>query len=237
MVPIDNVYRTVLNILNKEQRGFITDREFNTLAKQAQTEIFESYFAGQNRLIISNRMSASDYADVIKNMEEKITFFENTATVSARTALGVSGSTINGYAYPSDFYRLSTVAVGGIIADEVEHGKLPYILRAPLTSPTDAQPIYTRHQGGVIVYPTSYTGAVTMTYVREPATPNWIGGVMNGQIVASPGTTGYQNFELHASEEPELVAKILAYSGVLVRDQEAAQAGILASQSIKQDES
>ena len=237
MVPIDSVYRTVLNILNKEQRGFITDREFNTLAQQAQIEIFESYFAGQNRLILSGRMSSSDYADVVKNIEEKITFFENTATISARSALGVTGSTVNGYAYPSDFYRLSAVIVGGIIADEVMHNKLPYVLRAPLTSPTDAQPIYTRHQGGVVVYPLTYTGAVNMTYVREPATPNWIGGVMNGQIIASPSTTGYQDFELHASEEPDLVAKILAYSGVIVRDTEAAQAGILADQAIKQDKS
>ena len=41
MVSIDNVYKTVLNILNKENRGYIVPREFNTLANQAQNEIFE----------------------------------------------------------------------------------------------------------------------------------------------------------------------------------------------------
>lgn len=39
MVSIDNVYKTVLNILNKENRGYITPAEINSLANQAQNEI------------------------------------------------------------------------------------------------------------------------------------------------------------------------------------------------------
>jgi len=57
MVSIDNVYKTVLNILNKENRGYIVPREFNTLANQAQSEIFEGYFSLRN-YVISND---SDY--------------------------------------------------------------------------------------------------------------------------------------------------------------------------------
>ena len=45
MVLTDSVYKTVLNILNKENRGYVTPAEFNTLAKQAQNEIFEGYFS------------------------------------------------------------------------------------------------------------------------------------------------------------------------------------------------
>ena len=44
MVPIGRVYETVLSILNKEQRGYITIPEFNQFATQAQKEIFEGYF-------------------------------------------------------------------------------------------------------------------------------------------------------------------------------------------------
>ena len=77
MVSIDNVYKTVLNILNKENRGYIVPREFNTLALQAQSEIFEGYFSSRNYAITND----SDYSDIKKNIEEKIALFENEETI------------------------------------------------------------------------------------------------------------------------------------------------------------
>ena len=50
MVNINTVYTTVLYILNKEQRGYVTPAEFNSLAVQVQEEIFESYFPDGNQL-------------------------------------------------------------------------------------------------------------------------------------------------------------------------------------------
>ena len=43
-VNVDTVYQTVLAIANKEQRGYLTPEEFNSLAEQVQLEIFEKYF-------------------------------------------------------------------------------------------------------------------------------------------------------------------------------------------------
>ena len=43
-VSVDTVYKTVLSILNKEQRGYMTPDEFNKIGTQVQLEIFESYF-------------------------------------------------------------------------------------------------------------------------------------------------------------------------------------------------
>jgi len=47
MVNINEVYKIVLTITNKDNRGYITPEEFNNLADQAQNEIFESYFNKQ----------------------------------------------------------------------------------------------------------------------------------------------------------------------------------------------
>ena len=46
-VNINNVSQTVLVIINKDNRGYITPEEFNRLAALAQNEIFESYFNKQ----------------------------------------------------------------------------------------------------------------------------------------------------------------------------------------------
>ena len=49
-VNINTVYTTVLYILNKEQRGYITQAEFNSLATQVQEEIVKSYLTEGNQL-------------------------------------------------------------------------------------------------------------------------------------------------------------------------------------------
>ena len=234
MVAIDNVYKTVLNILNKENRGYITPTEFNTLAKQAQTEIFESYFTAQYRSM-QGPMSDGDYSDIMRNYEEKITLFDNVETIRRTGFQNPEGDVTEGYyPYPSNFYRLGVVTVDGRIADEVSHKDVHYINLSPLTAPTKKQPVYTRHEQGLLVFPQNEVNEISIIYVREPATPQWIGGTMMGQVVPNTQDSAYQNFELHPSEEPELVAKILAYSGVIVRAQDVVQAASAKDQQITQ---
>ena len=50
-INVNNVYQTVLLILNKEQRGYMTPVEFNKTGAQAQLEIFETYFDSLNQQI------------------------------------------------------------------------------------------------------------------------------------------------------------------------------------------
>ena len=76
-INVNTVYKTVLSILNKEQRGYMTPQEFNTIATQVQLEIFEQYFEDLNQhLRVQN--SDSDYADRIAIIEEKMSIFKTT---------------------------------------------------------------------------------------------------------------------------------------------------------------
>ena len=54
---IDDVRRTVLNIVNKDNRGYITPDEFNTFARMAQNEIFEQYmYSYTNEIVKQNNL-------------------------------------------------------------------------------------------------------------------------------------------------------------------------------------
>ena len=56
-INVNTVYNTVLTILNKEQRGYLTPYEFNKVANQVQLEIFENYFEDYNQFL---RMPKTD---------------------------------------------------------------------------------------------------------------------------------------------------------------------------------
>jgi len=233
MVSIDNVYKTVLNILNKENRGYITPAEINSLANQAQNEIFEGYFSLRN-YVVSND---SDYSDIRKNVEEKIALFENEETISAGTFSNAAGNTTSSYyAYPSNFFRLGTVSTSAIHASEVSSQKILYLNRSPLTKPTVNNPVYVRHEGGVVMYPTTGITSIDINYIRKPAEVKWVGGTAGGQVVANTSASDYKDFELHTSEQHELVVKILSYAGVIIRAADVTQAAAAKEQQIIQSE-
>jgi hypothetical protein len=75
-INVDTVYKTVLLILNKEQRGYMTPDEFNKTATQVQLEIFESYFDDLNQQLRVPD-NDSEYADRQKNLQEKLAVFHS----------------------------------------------------------------------------------------------------------------------------------------------------------------
>ena len=88
-INVNTVYQTVLLILNKEQRGYMTPLEFNKIGTQTQLEIFETYFDSLNQQLRVPQADI-DYADRIVNLDEKLSIFKTTGdcTYSSTTEIG-----------------------------------------------------------------------------------------------------------------------------------------------------
>ena len=224
-ISVDTVYRTVLLIINKEQRGYITPDEFNKTATQVQLEIFNDYFDSLNQQI---RIPDNDteYADRVKNLQQKIAIFQ-TDGACAPIAGGFNIPAVN------DFYKLGTV----IYNDDkevqyVQPNELLELNLSPITKPTKYWPVYTFKDFIIKVYPTTITSGITCTYIRKPADPRWgfTTSAPNYQYVynstqynAISNPTGSQNFELHPIEQTNLITRILLYSGIVIKDPQIVQ--------------
>ena len=213
-LSVDTVYQRVLAILNKEQRGFITPEEFNLFANQAQLDIFEQYFYDINQF---GRMHGNDteYADMLDNLNEKISLFETSATLT-RTG--------NYFVLPSDLYRIGTITYGSVEVERVNKNEYLYANSAPLTKPTNTRPIYTKGVSGIKAYGTAEfttTGNISCNYVKKPATVVWGYTTVSGSAVYNASTS--TNFSLHDSEEVDIVITILALCGLSLKDTEVYQ--------------
>jgi hypothetical protein len=173
MVNVNTVYKTVLYILNKEQRGYIPPDEFNTLGIQVQREIFEQYFEELNQQL---RIPQTDneYANRIKNLEEKIDVF--------KTNLACTGA--NPFTLPANLHRLGTLVynVNSKEIQGVNRNEYFLINKSPLTAPTTTNPLYILEGTGVpsaapstaTVFPnTITTGQVDAYYIKAPSDPRW----------------------------------------------------------------
>jgi hypothetical protein len=243
-LKVNDVYTTVLSILNKEQRGYLTPYEFNKIATQVQLEIFEKFFEDYNQYI---RMPKTDveFASRMEHIKEEFQVFQESASASNH-----SGNT---YTQPVNLHRFGSVNYNkGVNSPEIQIVSAREYTQqrlSPLTKPTKNFPIAKYQQDKITVYPEVsgiYSNSdVTFNYIRKPLDVVWaytVNPTLGNYIFAEPGqssppaiipSTGSVNFEISESQQTEVVISILKYAGVVIRDPQIIQA---ASSELAQNE-
>jgi len=99
-INVDQVYKTVLLIINKEQRGYLTPNEFNKLATQVQLDIVDTYFETINQQLRVPQ-NESEYGNRYKSVQEKLDVFKTigSCTYTAPT------TTQPGFFYNPNIFR------------------------------------------------------------------------------------------------------------------------------------
>jgi len=194
-ISVDTVYKTVLLILNKEQRGYMTPDEFNKIGSQVQRELFEKCFEDLNQQVRIPQTDM-DYADRVAATDEKIAEFktENDQAVPEK-AIGVTNPVSNVFTVPSELYKLGSVTYEPSAASYPELQRLGRsefynIRKAPLTTPTKNFPIYLYEDNKCIVYPDDITDVshIKMQYVKKPTNIRW------GYDIGSLGQYVFTNY-------------------------------------------
>jgi len=158
-INVNTVYQTVLLILNKEQRGYMTPVEFNKTGAQAQLEIFETYFDSLNQQMRVPQTSA-DYSNRIVSLEEKLSIFKEFGN-----ATSVSASNV--FDLPQQFSGQSNIATVTNVPATVDPGLTYTILNA--TSDQIANGVVQVFGNGVLISDAEYTiSGTTITFSSQP---------------------------------------------------------------------
>ena len=197
-INVNTVYQTVLAILNKEQRGYLTPAEFNKVASQSQLEIFEKYFEDLNQQIRVPQADV-DYSDRVVNLDEKIAIFKTfgNATYDNTTNPGLAYfilPTTDAYNDPVDFYRLGTVIYTNDRGKKIEVQRISRtdFYNTQLSSLTEASktfpvylyenrgniipagdPLNTNLQNVLYIEPSSIQNNIKVDFIRKPKDVVW----------------------------------------------------------------
>ena len=231
MIVIDNVYQKVLAIANKEQRGYITPQEFNLFADKAQMEIFENYFHDTKTAYHKRKNMMGVAFDEIELVQKKLDPFK--AISSAVMAGNVN--TIN---LPVNVYYMDTIMNKTNSSEIVELSEkdIAYTQNNPLTAATLNRRVFVREGNSIRIFPLSTViTSIDFHYWRRPRIPNWTYVVVNEQALYNASASDAENFELHESEEENLVTRILQLSGITIKQQDIQQAAIVEKQMSTQD--
>lgn len=229
MISINRCRNTVLYLLDKNNRGFISPEKFDTFCYLAQLDIFENLFYQYNKWILNQnkRLSSTEFGDIPKNIKEQIDVF-STYSIPANFTYNATNDvwSFSG----SDLYRsegLSLVYPNSkkIDVEEIAKGtELNNLINSTINMPTTTYPIYVKIGNGYRVYPkvpTSPTGyGLELFYIRTPKAPKWTYTNIGGNPFYNAGASDKQDIELDESLFSVFITKVLSYCGVSIKEED-----------------
>ena len=168
-INVNKVYKSVLSILNKEQRGYLTPAEFNNLARQAQLELVDKLFYQYNKFLNIENVNRTNegYADLAEKIEEQIDVHYKSSDITLTNSVGT---------LPTDLYKTidATITSGTLKLEKVDKKRLAYLKSSPLTKPSTSFPVYYQRADDIVVEPTLAAGSVVaLQYIKKPADPRF----------------------------------------------------------------
>ncbi len=178
------------------------------------------------------------YADRVENIDEKISIFKTFGnatydSTSVPTQPFFTLPTTDIYGNSVSFYRLGEVVYNDVVTvQRLQRSDFYSIQKSKMTKASETFPAYLYENDKLFIEPSTIISKIAVDYLRKPNDISWaftVGGL--GQYIYDSSTS--IQFELHESEQTEIILKILQYSGIIIRDPQIVQA---ATQQIMKEE-
>jgi hypothetical protein len=217
------------DLVNKDQRGFVTPAVFNNFAQVAQMNIYNDLFGNLDRSKIVRLRNADPKSDksTTKRIEEDLSVFIKRATIAQANGVfdkpADLARVISATSFGSILMNTSTKVSIPVVYDPI---KLDYILRSELSIPTETAPVAAIFDD-IEVYPTTIK-KIILTYYKQPQGLNPVTGaktttmprfgytVVAGKEIYSAANS--VDFELPEHYFADLVVEIAKLIGVNLRD-------------------
>jgi|TARA_B100001094_G_C18189984_1_gene806475 hypothetical protein len=173
-----------------------------------------------NQLIDSGATFITDgvvTGDVVGYISGGLPFNAVVEQVTSETQIQINDTNLNAVGIDYNIYDSEILKE----AEKVTNTKITMLNNSLLTKPTLTYPAYIQDATRGKIYPITINkqGQIVSQYIRYPFEPNWTYLDTSGQDpIYNPSDALHQDFELPLSDEPNLVAKILQYAGVEIRE-------------------
>tara|TARA_R110000787_G_scaffold284584_2_gene398488 strand:+ start:15187 stop:15957 length:771 start_codon:yes stop_codon:yes gene_type:complete len=244
-INIDEMYRFVQFVANKEQSGFIKPSEFNLAVDRAQMQFFMERYNNPAEYQPGRAIPRVAYqqtqkiSDDLRMFIKRVTLPINSngmmdypddyihfskATYSYLSEIDVDDSSSNAGCVDCSsavVSQSSTNTVEKIVGVKpVDDGEINNLLSSSIVAPTLDYPILAFFEDGIQYYPKAL-GAAELTYLHRPTSPLWSFTTVNDRPVYNPGAS----IDLEWSEQVfnEISIRILSFVGVNLREAELSQ--------------
>ena len=204
-MTIDELYRFVQLMANKENRGWIKPTEFNLLATRAQLDL------------IKDRVGNPSPDGMANGFRENAQFYDELRSV---ITYNISLTAGDDYTLPANYLYFLSARFNNSEVDMIGHGDITIRRKSFLNPPSEDSPVGIITSDGIRVFTSSggsqSSGSLRVTYISEPTDPVWAFTTVNNVEIYNP--TSSTQLELPSTTHKEIAHRILAYVGVTLRE-------------------
>ena len=230
MISVKRVYEVLKDLANKEQRGFISPSEFNTMAPIAQTAVFNKMWQS----VVPAEQVRKAGMDPQRGMSAAADIREQLSMYMKSDTLSIDTATLK-YDYPKDLYKvISAKTYGNVLLGVVtsvpieilyDSHRIDYMLQSTLSAPSIKKPVLLVADK-MEVYPKSIRKidlryyktpeGLTANGTQTPSQPQYNYTTVSGDEVFDSATS--VNFELPEEMEDRLVIEMAGMIGTALRE-------------------
>tara|TARA_R100000008_G_scaffold26150_1_gene14217 strand:- start:969 stop:1718 length:750 start_codon:yes stop_codon:yes gene_type:complete len=239
MINVNDLYRFVQFIANKEQSGFITPEEFNLVADRAQMQFFMERYNNPAEYQPGRPVPRVAYQQTQKVSDDLREFITRiTLNVPATGLTPYPGNYVH-FSSATNPYAETTVTddancegcktegttTSNVVAKmaavrPIDDNELQKIFSSNIVYPDAAHPILVFYDNGMQFYPIDI-GLIQLTYLRRPVAPIWGFTLVNGRPVYAPANS--VDLEWPEQVFNEIAIRMLAFIGINLREADLAQ--------------
>ncbi len=203
---IDRIYQKVKTFVNTDGRGNVSPAEFNLLLHDAIQSRNEEYFHEVNRLL--NRQNRGLITNALDNVPSRFREKASHYLVEGAAAY-VSDAT---YSFPTNLRYFDTIGGDDVQFEFCEDNRKFSITKKFANA---KNPIYKLTGNQIKVYPTPEgIAGLPVSYLRTIRFPKWTYIVVGEGELFNPSDPGFQDADIHPSEEDEIVSRVLIRFGI-----------------------
>lgn len=214
---IDLFYKTILTVLNENQRGKTSPLDFNLNVNQAIQIINNDLFSEFRKLNYkkSKFQATSNYGDEASNMKQAI---EHYITEKSVDLVKKEGQEIfNFIITPKDYLLVNSIFSGDNELSKTDTLQFKKLIKSKRMKPNLCSAIYSIKDGGIEVFPE--IKKVDLVYFRKPKFAKWTYRLVDNVETFDPSKKDFQDLDIHPMLMSKLFVETLFLCGLNIRDE------------------
>ena len=220
-INVNELYKFVQFVANKEQSGFVKPEEFNIAADRAQMQFFMERYNNPAEYQPGRPVPRVAFQQTQKVSDDLRIFMVNETITSPQSILALSANYV---------HLISLRKTDGSHIKLLDDYELGHVLNSALTPPSNMYPVASIIGDSIVLYG---TGSANLTYLRRPEKPFWeylknVNGEpvdSNNNLINYPIYDSTNSVDLEFPDETfnEIAIRILSFVGINLRENQLTQ--------------
>jgi hypothetical protein len=223
-MQIDQVYKTVQALLNKDSLGNLKPLWFNLFAQNAQRKEYNKYFNDLKSNVRRQNwmLDGKDFANLAQHSQQLLEHFSKELIIESETTS--VGTPFSSHNIPIDLEFIEDVFIAEpntksflpTRVQKVDYSDFRDLQRNIYAKPTECTPVCSKF--GTVIRVAPQAKAISLHYLRKPKTPKWTFNDFQGVAMFNPTAQDFQDFDLPETSYDSLVSYIAEQAAIALRD-------------------